>query len=1106
LRDQLSKLRTSLPDPTLLNANPQTVSLDFERVSVDYLDFQRLQKQIGRVTWTLSLSATMPIAAYNTMVAMAEMRNEPGFISGVDIFESYEADEWLTITRQRLDNEYLAIIQRLFHHERAAGNSQRAIHWLHKALQIDPRNEEVNLLLLNTFLENGQQAEARKQFAYFQKVMGQDIEANLSEELEALKEKIFSELQAFSPLEEHPWPVRSTLNVPFVGQEKILAQSVELYNRGGAVIVYGETGAGKTRLAQEVHNHLQPHPRLLLASCYSDKLDVPFYPWIELLRTLMTRDEWLRIPVEWANTLLTLFPELATLRQGLEPVSAVNSARTREKLFEIGYQVLQFLSQGGPVMLLLDDAHWADESSCEYLSYLLDRAFFRSPNRILMMTARIEEPNPGLTKILNTIPSRVLEQKYLARLTKPEVADLAEYVFESTPSQEFVRTMTRNSGGNPFFILETFQAILDSPEKYSLQDPTSLPVSSSVNQLILARLERLSTDAHEVLQIAAILGSQFDVDVLEKASAFPTDRFIFLIETLEEERLIARMQESKKLRYAFVHENIRDSLLQGMPALRSKQVHYKVACALEEAAQGKTDEIAITLAQHYEDAEKFSLAFAYWIQGAVHAYQITSIKEALNAFAHAKKLVDVAGNLDDQQLYELYTKWTEVIIYLDDPLELEKLSREMLDFGRERDSDLLIGAGLDGLSDACFANNQYKQGLEYVIEAAPYVQRSGNLYEILIVQAHQAVFLYMLGKFQEARPKLYEVLERIPAEQDTRLRNLYCNLHYQIGIVEVLMGYPNKGLEFLKRALEHRHQAPAPLEVMSIYTAMGLAYFLQGEFKPGRMVCATAIEMGEQLKYHRMLGYAYSYSALNSLYLGLMNEAWEFADRALYFGQTYGHPEISALAYRCMGGVYLRLEDYQSAIEYFQQGLKAAGKHFVAFELMPLMGYAMFSIGKNEEGLEHLINAYQLSSQSQLGSISIYAHSLLLLVRCLQEDLDSGLVEDIELALVDATRRSIKRAVIILKTPMTSISQRPADILKQFDENMQEALQMSDPIFEIGLLLRLVKFKKNENMTYKSELERMDSILKELAPRTEGMPFESAWQQYFKKMKETHET
>jgi len=619
--------------------------------------------------------------------------------------------------------------------------------------------------------------------------------------------------------------------------------------------------------------------------------------------------------------------------------------------------------------------------------------------------------------------------------------------------------------------------------------------------LIQDRLERLSTDAREVLQIAAILGSHFDVDIIEKASALPAERFVPAMETLEAARLIARVQESRKLRYAFIHENIHEYLLQDMPALRSKQLHNKVAHALEAVAQGQTDEIAITLAQHYEKAEEFERAFVYWVQGAEHAYRLTSIKEALHAFDRARSLIRIVGNLADERLYELYTKWTEAIIYLDDPLEMEKLSRELLGFGQERKSDLLIGTALDGLSDVCFAQNQFERGLEYALEAAPYVQRSGNLHEILIVRAHQGVFLYMSGKFQEARPILYEVLERIPAEQDARFRNLYCNLHYQIGMVEVLMGYPTTALDFLKRALEHRHKAPAPLEVMSIYTAMGLAHFLKGEFKTGRSVCATAIEMGKQLEYRRMLGYAYAYSALNNLDLGLMDEAWEHANKTLYIGQTYGHPEISALAYRSIGSVYLRLEDYPSAIEYFQRGIQIAGEHFVALEIMTLLGYALAFVGRVEEGLEYLTKAYQLSSQMKLGSISVYARSLLFYIRNKQSGCDSRLLEEIELALVDAKRRSINRAVVILKSPFVRVSRQPADIIKQLMASLQDAARMSDPLLEARILRGLIEYKKTQNIPWQAEADRLGIILSELAPYAKGMPFESAWQKYCEKMK-----
>jgi len=837
-------------------------------------------------------------------------------------------------------------------------------------------------------------------------------------------------------------------------------------------------------------------------SCHPDKFDIPFYPWIELLRTHVTRDEWLRFPPDWVNILSIILPELATLRQDLELVPEGITAYTRQKLFDILYDVLQFISQGVPVLLLLDDIHWADESSCEFLPYLLNRNLFRTPNRLLMMTSRIEEQNERMARFLHPIPNGILEQFHLARLTEPDVADLARYFFDSTPSQEFVEKVTKSSGGNPFFILETFQAILDSPDEFSIQAATNLPVPNNVYKLIRYRLERLPSDPQEVLQLAAILGSHFDVDILEKAIGLPTDRFVPAMEELENARLIAQVHESKKLRYAFVHENIRECLLRDMPALRSKQLHYNAARALEDTAQGQTDEIAITLAQHYEQADDFTRAFVYWIQGADHAFWLTSINEALHAFDCARDLIRVARNLTDEQLYDLYSKWTDAITFLDNPDEVERLNQELLGLGQERKSDLLIGAALDGLSDACFELNEFGRGLEYVKEAAHYVQRSGNLYEILIVQAHQGVFLYMLGKFQEARKLLYDCLERFPAERDEKLENLFSNLHYQVGIVEVLMGYPTKGLELLKHALEPRHKAPGPMEVMSIYAAMGLAHFLRGEFKAGSAVCGMAIELGEQIGYKRMLGYAYGYGALNSLYLGLMDETWILAEKALEIGKSQRHQEISALAYRVMGGTYLRLEDYQSAIEYFQKGIRIAGEHFVALENMTLLGFTLAVTGQVDEGLETLEKAYQLSSQASLDSISIYAQSLQLYIQFKQGRQDSNLLEDVELILVNARLRSINRAILILRSPTISISQRPTDIFRQLSHSLHDTTRMSDPISEINILSYMIEFKKKQDIPWQVEADRLANILIELAPRAEDMPFEKAWRKFYQSKKE----
>ena len=443
---------------------------------------------------------------------------------------------------------------------------------------------------------------------------------------------------------------------------------------------------------------------------------------------------------------------------------------------------------------------------------------------------------------------------------------------------------------------------------------------------------------------------------------------------------------------------------------------------------------------------------------------------------------------------------------MDAPEEIERLNQELLELGQERKSDLLIGTALDGLSDACFASNRYKEGINFALEATPYLERAEHLYELLQNKIHSGVLIYMSGNFPEAREALYKVLEQMPENDEPNFVNLNSNLHYQIGILEVLMGYPVEGLEYLHQAVQDRKKRPIVTEVMSIYAAMGLAYYIKGEFRTGYEWCNKAVEIGEQMEYWRMLGYAYAYGGLSAHNLGYLDVAWEYADKALDIGQTYSHGEISSIAYRIMGNTYLRLEDYHSAIEYFQRGIRIAGEHYVALELSMLLGYALASVGQVEEGLKYLIDAYQTAAQLQLGSISVYARSLLLTTQSRNNDNNDRLLEKIEIALVDAKCRSINKAATMLKMPFVRANRRSGDFIRMMNESLQDASRMPDPLLEASILRDLFIFEKNRNLARQVEEDRLKVILKELAPHAEGMPFESAWKKYFDSMQALFKT
>jgi len=1091
LRDYLSKLRTILPDPSLLATSNQTVSLDFKRVYVDYLAFQKLQESTNRKSWAHSATVPIPTVTYQTLLQLADFHPDPGFLLEMDEIASSEVGSWLAYIRHQLKGDYRSIIQRLYFYERNAGNLDRAISWLQTALSIDRTDEEVNMLLMKAMLANGQREQAQQHFEQF--VKEQDLES--SPELDALKHSLFEDVHATSPEEEHPWPLHLTYTIPYVGHEEILARANGIYATGGGLLLLGEAGAGKTRLVKEIHHHIRPHPNLLLGICEHHKTDSSFHPWIELLRKHTPIDVWAQLPVEKASLLSVIIPELKSWRQDLESVPESITGHMRGSLFDAIYFLLEKIENNLPTMLFLDNIHWADRSSFDFIKHLLDHSLFRKANHLLIMTAQKEELKPEMMNSLKVYPGRVLEQVELSGLSESQVSEFVRNLAPREPSEKFIEQIARASGGNPLFLLEFMHEVLNLPDpKFdSLPD---LPLPKTIHGLFQRRLQSLSPDAFGMLQCAAVIGVQFDAKILEQAIAYTASRYVDAMEELIASNLLIPAKEGSNTAYTFQHEKFRESLLTEIQVPRLKFLHQRVADALVDSVGGNTEKIAVILAQHYTEAEEISKAFDYWVQSAVYACKLTSIKEAIIFFERAKELIPRVKAISDEQLQSLFSCWSGAMTYQDNPVEVDRISQEWLTIGRLRSSDLLIGTALDSLSDACFAANQFEEGLNHTEQAITYLERTDHIYELLLAKVHRGIFLYMLGRLAESRDVFDAVLAQIPATKDENLILLESNLRLQLGSVHTFMGYPLKGLKFLEQAIEHKENIIAPVIVTNVYAIMGLAHFLRGEFKSGYEICGKAIELGEHIGYKRMCGYAYAYMALNMHYLGYLGDAWEFAIKARNIGENYGHNEITALAYRTMGVTYQRLWDHENAIEYFSKGLDVAGDHFVALELMAQLGYSLARSGQVEEGLQYLTRAKTISSQLEVGSISVYTEMLSLLVESRSSTTDDLLMERLEVALVDAKIRSMNRVVVLLNAPFIQSNQNPNFVLRQMNESLQDATRLSDPLLQIRILKGIITYKKMQGMPYETEAEQLNMTFEAMAPQAKGMPFETAWKKY----------
>lgn len=969
LTDTLSKLCKELADKTVITKTPAFLALNRQAVQVDWLDFQEALKEILRQLDKVGPAQALPASLDQKIRAALSLWQGRTLLENDEGVVSTALDNWVRGLRSECDAFLLRVLPRLAAHEALMGNHEQALHWLKQAQAVDEFDEQVNRALFEIYLSAQRYAEAREQYEkikfIYQEGLGDTIPAGLHQ----LGERLSRLNPADDLLPQAEWNLRSGLTTPFIGQTEALEQLVAARKRGGGALVLGDAGSGKTRLVQEYHRREGQNLRLLVGSCQPLETNLPFAPWINLLRASIRADEWRQLSLNWAAPLAQILPDLFNFRPDLQPQPFGRSENSRTVVLEAVHQLFRLLAQKNELLLFLDDVHWADESSLALAAYLLKKMFVGPGTGFLILSTRTEAQNPLLDKFLLTSFPQPLRPVKTRLFTAEDLSELCYFAFSRLAPSPFVEKLFQDTGGNEFYATQILKAYLDEHPEPEFEEVTSLPLPPSMVEAMRQRLRGLSSEAREVVNLAAVLGSQFESQILEAVVGLPAETFPPLLAELEQAQILQPVREGSS-RLAFVHEKMREGLLFHLNQGRKRFLHRKVALALESYLGPNPAGHAVLLAQHYEEAGLFSRAFEAWSHAAQHAWRMMSIAEAMSACGRAERLIFQAHELTDQQIYEMYRVWNQIAFDNDDFKTLEALNLALQTLGTDRDSALLIGAALTGLSDAEMARNQFDRALAYAEQAAAYVQKTDSLYEQARASERRGVYQYMLGHLREAQPNFRRALELTQNANDFFSLIERGSTFFQLAITETVRGYPLQGVEHAQQSLETHQRAGNALGSTAAYSVMGLANYLIGNYVGGRDTALRGLELAVRMDAWRMCGYLYSYAAMSELELGQLDEAWEHAQKAIAIGSRQGHGEITGLGYRVIGDVYLHLGALAKANEAYQQGQIAAGQHFVALENRYRLGYTQVLLGQ-EIGHHYLLQAIRLAEQADLGAISV---------------------------------------------------------------------------------------------------------------------------------------
>jgi tetratricopeptide (TPR) repeat protein len=455
----------------------------------------------------------------------------------------------------------------------------------------------------------------------------------------------------------------------FVGRER---ERVELDSaladamagRGRMLLIAGEPGIGKTRLAERVAASAEERgANVIWGRCWEGEGAPAFWPWVQVIRSYMERCDVRALAAQMgigAPHIAHIVPELRTLLPDLPPAAPLDSEQARFRLYDACATFLRCAAGDTPLMLVLEDLHWADKSSLLLLQFLAREV---SAARMLIVgTYRDVEVSPGhpLGEVLPRLRrERTVERILIRGLPEEEVrAMLVAFRGDEVP-QSFVRNLSEETAGNPFFIKEILRHLLEEGLAWREGDHwvgrgDEIRLPESIRDVIGRRLARLSEPCTKLLAGASVIGQEFGTETLRRVTELGKEAIVELLEEAAASRIIEAAPQAIG-RHRFAHALVREALYSGLKTIERLQLHRRVAEVFERTPGAQLTE----LAHHYFESlpgGDVAKAVDYAIRAGDRATEQLASVEAANLYARALQALDLEDEPDERLRCELLLK------------------------------------------------------------------------------------------------------------------------------------------------------------------------------------------------------------------------------------------------------------------------------------------------------------------------------------------------------------------------------------------------------------------------------------------------------------------
>jgi DNA-binding SARP family transcriptional activator/Tfp pilus assembly protein PilF len=838
-------------------------------------------------------------------------RGEPGAIEHYELcLEHYKGeflagyyDDWIVVERERLREMLLDVLERLVAGSKRRGEYERALLHARRLAGEDPWREDAHREVMRLCHLLGRDSEALKQFKTCRQILAEELGAEPSSETVALAQELaqFSGDSLGGDLPATALPAGIVLDsaqapeLPLVGREAERAQLLTHVERlmrgsGGVVLLEGEAGVGKTRLLQTLaHDAEWRGAEVLWGAGREVEGAAPYGPLVEALSEGLTplRVGQLGQLVEgiWLQVLAPLLPLLGTQLPDLLPPPALDPAQERDRLLAALARVLAGWAQITPLLLVLEDLHWAGEDTLDLLTRLAPGMGARGVLIVGSYRGAEARALPGVWERLQALDRAGVQHRLeLAGLDADATAELVRRCLGMRSAAPFFEArLYGETKGNPLFVLETLRALhgeglltrdesgrWSTPWDGTTVDYAELPLPPAVEQTIARRLDFLSPALRRTIDLAALLGERFGFDLLRAAGDSEPQTLLAAVRQLVQRRFLDETEQD----YRFSHDKIRQVAYDRIAESARVGLHRQVAQALEDLAPDQP----AALAHHWALAGEWAQAVVYHQQAGDRAQAVYANAEAAQHYSQA--LAALAKLADDPQCKFALLLAREKVYHL---------------LG-EREAQALDLQALAELADTLDDN---RRRADVNLRRAEYAVTSSD-FPAAVDAARQAIHLSQAVHNQQSE----------------------ATAHFQLGRAFLHLGNHNATRSQYERALELARAISEPSIEAKSLQGLGILCRMQGEYAEARRHQEQALEIWRQVGDRYGEG-----SVIVSLAL-IVDEQGEYAEaRGLYeqvldIWRALGHRDFEAVVLNNLGLTLRKQRDLDAARTCYQQALR----------------------------------------------------------------------------------------------------------------------------------------------------------------------------------------